>query len=73
MKPHEFARLKRAVALDLARKTLKDADFSQGDENLTEEQRSAYMWLEMLWYDEEITYRELWDICYQKRADQTSR
>lgn len=63
MKPHELERLKRAVAIELARKALESADWSRGYESLTENQRSAYDWLESLYYDGEITYRELWALC----------
>ena len=51
------------AGLELARKTLSTADFSQGLELLTDEQREVYYWIEMLYYDGEITYKQLWDLC----------
>lgn len=63
MKPHELERIKRAVALELARKTLSRADWSRGYESLTEEQRAAYDWLEALYFDGEISYGQLWALC----------
>jgi hypothetical protein len=63
MQAHELEKLKREVALELARKTMENADWSRGYESLTEEQKSAYDWLESLFYDGEITYGQLWKMC----------
>lgn len=59
----EFERLKRSVALEMARKALEKADFSLGTELLTEDESLTYAWLEMLFYDGEISYYELWACC----------
>ncbi len=71
MDVHEFERLKRAVALDLARKALENADFSQGLDLLTEEESSAYLWLELLFYDGELSYREFNALCCSRCAART--
>jgi hypothetical protein len=42
---------------------LADADFSCGLDLLTEAQRHAYAYIETLYYDGELTYRELWAMC----------
>lgn len=63
LKPHEFARLKKNVAIELARITLASADFSQDLDLLTEAQLDAYLFVEMLWYDGELTYGQLWAMC----------
>ena len=63
VKPHELAALKKQVAIEMARQTLEGADFSRGDELLTESQRDAYDFIEMLYYDGEITYGQLWSMC----------
>ena len=52
----------REVAFAKVRALLADADFSRGDALLTPEQLTAYNWLEMLYYDGEITYRQLWKL-----------
>ena len=63
LQSYELERLKRAVALELARKAMSTADWSCGYKSLTEEQRAVYDWLEALYYDNEITYGQLWSLC----------
>lgn len=63
MKPHELEILRREVALELARKALETADFSCGLDRLTADQLDVYDWLEMLYYDGEISYGQLWALC----------
>ena len=59
----QLVRMKKLAALALAKKILSTADFSHGVEKLTEEQLDVYNFIEMLYYDGEITYRELWAMC----------
>lgn len=66
MKPHEFEALKRAVALTMMRDTLASADFSCGVEKLTESQLEAYEYAEMLYYDGEWSYGDLWSLIRPK-------
>lgn len=60
---YKLQRIKRLVAIELARKILASADFSLGLELLTEEQQDAYLFVEGLYYDGRLRYDELWAMC----------
>lgn len=64
----ELRRINREAAFDMVRKILSTADFSRGCELLDEEQKDAYDWLEMLYYDGDIGYYELWSFCPIKKS-----
>lgn len=59
----ELAHMKTLVGIEMARKILASANFAHGLDLLTQEQRDAYEFIEALYYEGEITYRQLWAMC----------
>lgn len=52
----------------LASETLANANFEDGLESLNSEERAACLWLEALYDEGVITYGQLYELCFPKRA-----